>query len=76
MEAELLDEVVLKDQQQDLEACVLGHHEPGLSWSRTGTDGDLLLSPQSKRRSILVRMMRPISVAFGEKDLVPAVTDL
>lgn len=26
------------------------------------------MTPQSRRKSILVRMMRPVSVAFGEKD--------
>lgn len=44
METEVLDEVVLKDQNPDLEPCVVGCPEPGLLWSLSGT-GELLLSP-------------------------------
>ncbi|CAF93839.1 unnamed protein product, partial [Tetraodon nigroviridis] len=57
METEVLDEVVLKDQNPDLEPCVM--------------------TPQAKRKSILVRMMRPISVAFEmEFDLDKALEEV
>lgn len=41
METEVLDEVVLKDQNQDSEPCMVGFQEPGL----TGTLANVLLSP-------------------------------
>lgn len=70
METEVVAEVVPKDQNQDVDLCMVGVHESSSGASsgdaHSGSSVPLQMTPQSKRRSILVRMMRPVSVAFGE----------
>lgn len=44
-QTEVLDEVVLKEQKQELEACMVGCPEPGPIWRRSGTLSEVLLSP-------------------------------
>ncbi|XP_041867731.1 F-actin-uncapping protein LRRC16A isoform X2 [Melanotaenia boesemani] len=59
MEAEVLDETVLQPEDYD--------QDQKLNWDQKHGLEDIdscMMTPKSKRKSILVRMLRPISVAF------------
>ncbi|XP_068188867.1 F-actin-uncapping protein LRRC16A isoform X2 [Antennarius striatus] len=65
-ETEVLDEVVLQPENQELD------QRPGL-----GDPDRCMMTPKSKRKSILVRMQRPVSVAFEmEFDLDKALEEV
>ncbi|KAG7466520.1 F-actin-uncapping LRRC16A-like isoform X1 [Solea senegalensis] len=74
METEVLDETVLQRENHDLE------RKPGHNQEQKHDLEDIdtcMMTPKSKRKSILVRMLRPVSVAFEmEFDLDKALEEV
>ncbi|KAM3596683.1 uncharacterized protein V6R79_019047 [Siganus canaliculatus] len=69
METEVLDEVVLQPENQT--------RKPSSEREQLEDPDECMMTPKSKRKSILVRMLRPVSVAFEmEFDLDKALEEV